>query len=105
MLVLVNLSAGSILFPIELPLFSFGQVTIVSSHIGFFLVLDVLFAILQVRCLSRCQGAVLDAIGDAILLILLAAIDFIYAGMTRIDLTRSRPGRVLGLSSGGTSQQ
>lgn len=95
-----------VLFPVELLLLALGQVTIVGSHIGLLLVLDVLFFIFQMRSLSRRQRAVLDAVRDAILLIRLAAIDFVDPGMTRIDLPRSRAGSVaiLGLSRGGANK-
>jgi hypothetical protein len=105
-LVFIDLLAGLILLLVELPLLGLGQVTVVGSHIGLFLVLGVLFAVFQVSSLSRRQGAVLLAVGDAVLLILLASIDFVDARMIRIDYSRSRAGRVavLGLSSGGANQ-
>jgi len=104
MLVFVDLLARTILFLVELFLFALGQVTVVGSHIRFFLVLDVLFFVLHTRSLSRRHGAVLDAVRDAVLLILLAGIDFVDARMTWIDLSRSRAGSVLGLSSGGANK-
>jgi len=105
MLILVDLPAGSVLLTVELVLLGLGEVPVVRSHISFLLVLDVLFAILQMRSLTGRERAVLYAVGDAILLIRLAAIDFVDAGMTRIDLTRPRAGRVaiLSLSSGGSN--
>jgi len=107
MLVFVDLLAGTVLLPIELPLLALGQMTIVGGHISFLLVLDVLFLSFHVRSLSRRHGAVLDAVGDAVLLILLAPIDFVDARMARIDLPRSRAGcvAILGLSSGGANEQ
>ena len=106
MLVFVDLLARTILFPVELSLLTLGQVTVVGGHIRFFLVLDMLFFILHTRGLSRRHGAVLHAIGDAVLLILLAGIHFVDARMTWIDLSRARAGcvAVLGLSSGGANK-
>ena len=106
MLVFIDLLARTVLFLVELFLLALGQVTVVSRHIGFLLVLDVLFTVFHARRLSRRHGSVLDSIRDAVLLILLAGIDFVDARMTRIDLPRSRAGSVavLGLSSGGANQ-
>jgi len=106
MLIFVDLLARAVLFLIQLLLFALGQVTIVGGHVGFFLVVNVLFFILDARSLSRRHGAVLHSIRDAILLILLAGIHFVDARMTRIHLPRSRAGRVaiLGLSSGGADK-
>jgi hypothetical protein len=106
MLVFVDLLAGAILFAVELSLFSLGEVTVVGSHIRFFLVLDVLFPVLHTRGLSRRHGAVPLAVGDAVLLILLACIHFVDARMAGINLPRSGAGCVvvLGLSSGGTKK-
>jgi hypothetical protein len=91
MLVFVNLLARTVLFPVELLLFGLGQMTIVGRHISLLLVLDVLFALFHARGLSRGHGSVLDAVRDAVLLILLAGVDFIDAGMTRIDLPGPAP--------------
>ncbi len=105
MLIFIDLLARAVLFPVELFLLAFGQMTIVSGHIGLLLVLDILFAIFQARSLARRKGTVLHAIRDPVLLVRLAAIDFVNARMTGIDLAWSRAGwvAVLGLSSGGTN--
>ena len=106
MLVFIDALAHMVLFLVELFLFTFGQVTIVGGHIRLFLVLDVLFAVFQTRSLPRRELAVLDPIRNAVLLICLAAIDFVDPGMSRIDLPWSRAGcvAVLGLSSGGADE-
>jgi hypothetical protein len=106
MFVFVDLLAGVVLLSVELALFALGQVTVVGGHIPLFLIVDVLFLPFHVRGLSRRHGAVLDAIGDAVLLILLAAVHFVDARMTGIDYAWSRAGcvAVLGLSSGGANQ-
>jgi len=104
-LVFVDLLAGLILFLVELLLLRLGQVTVVGSHISLLLVLGLLFAIFQVRRLSWRQGAVLLAVGDAVLLILLAGVDFVDARMIGIDHASSRTGGVvLSLSSGGADR-
>lgn len=106
MFIFVDSLAGAVLFPVELSLLAFGQVTIMSGHIGFLLVLDMLLPIFHARCLSRRHGTVLDTICDAVLLVRLPRIDFVDTRMTRVDLTRSRAGcvAVLGLSRGGANQ-
>ena len=106
MLVFVDLPAGLVLFLVKPPLLAFSQVTVVGSHVRFLLVLGPLLAIFQMRRLSRRQRPVLIAVGDAVLLILFAAIDFVNAGMTGIDHSRSRAGcvAVLSLSSGGANR-
>ena len=94
-----------VLFLVELLLLALGQVTIVGSHVSFFLVLDVLFLLFHVGGLARRHGAVLFAVRDAVLLILRALIDFVDARMARIDYSRSRAGCVvLGLSRGGAKR-
>src|SRR5271168_123732 len=102
MLVLIDALAGLVLFLVELLLVGLCEVTVVGGHISLLLVLDFLFFVFQARSLSRRQGSVLLAVGDAVLLILLAGIHFVDAGMIRIDYSRSRAGcvAVLGLSSG-----
>ena len=94
MLVLINLLTGFVLFFVELLLLAFGQVTIVSGHVGFFLVVNVLLAVFQMRSLPRRQGTILFTVGDTILLVLLAAIDLVDAGMTGINLSRTCAGCV-----------
>ena len=93
-----------VLLLVELPLFALGQVTIVGGHISFLLVLDVLLLPFHVRGLPRRHSAVLDAVGDAVLLILFASVNFVNARMARIVLPRSRAVAVLGLSRGGAEE-
>lgn len=106
MLIFIDLLARTVLFPVELFLLALGQMTVVSRHIGLLLVLDILFAIFQARSLAGRQRTVFHAIRDPVLLVRLAAINFVDARMTWINLARARAGRVavLGLSSGGTNQ-
>ena len=97
--VFVDLAAGFVLFLVELVLLGLGQVTVVGGHIGLFLVLSFCFAILQVGSLSRRELVVLDAVGDAVLLVLLAGVHFVDTRMIGIDYARARAGGVvLGLS-------
>ncbi len=71
-----------------------------SSHVSFFLILNVLFLVLDVRSLARSHGAVLHAVGDAVLLILLARVDFVDARMSRVVL----PGASLSNSGADRNQ-
>jgi hypothetical protein len=66
--------------------------TVVGGHISLLLVLDILFAILQARSLARRQRSVLHAIRNPVLLVRLAAIDFVDARMTGIGLAWSGNG-------------
>lgn len=106
-LVFVDLSAGFVLLFIQLPLLAFSQVPIVLGHIGLFLVFDVLFLTFDVRSLTRRHGAVLHAIRDAVLLVLLALVYFVDARMTGINYARACAASVavLGLSSGCADHQ
>lgn len=99
-LVSVDLTAGFVLFAVQLPLLALGQMTVVSGHVGLLLVLGFLFAIFQVRGLARGQLAAGNTIGDAVLLIGFAGVDFIDARMPGIDLSRTG----LWLRRGGANQ-
>ena len=106
MLVFVNALAHVVLFRVEADLLGLGQVTAVRGHVSLLLVLNVLFAFFQMRSLFWREFVVLDAIRDALLLIRLAAIDLVDAGMTGIDFPRTSAGclAVLGLSRGGANK-
>ncbi len=97
MFIFVNLPARFVLLFIELILLALGQVPVVGGHVGLLLILDVLFAILQMSSLSGCELVVLHAIRDAILLVLLASVNLVDARMTGIDSSRTC---TLGLSRG-----
>src|SRR5271165_1154341 len=99
-LIFVNLVALAIGFAVELALVLLGQVSVVLGHVRLFVVLQALFAALQVRGLSRRQLVVLHAIGDAVLLVLFPLVDLVDARMAGIDLARTGAGSVLRLSSG-----
>lgn len=89
MLVFVNLPAGVVLLFIKLSGLSFRQVAIVGGHVSFFLIVDALFLPFDMGSLAGSHRAILYSIGDAILLILLAGVNFVYARMSRIVLSRS----------------
>jgi len=81
-----------VLLSVELALFALGQVTVMGGHIPLLLIVDVLFLPFHVRGLSGRHGAILNAAGNAVLLILLAAVDFVDARMTGIGLAWSGNG-------------
>jgi hypothetical protein len=103
--VFIYLPAGMVLLSVELALLALGQVTVVGGHIPLLLIVDVLFLTFHVRGLSGRHSAILLAVGNAVLLILFAAVDFVDARMTGINYARPRAGcvAVLGLSSGGAN--
>jgi len=103
-LVLVDALADAILLAINPILFCFGEVTVVRRHVFLLTVLHVGFAFLQIAGLFRAQGAVLDTVGDAILLPGFATVHLVHPGMARVDDTRSGA-RGCGLGNGGTGEQ
>ena len=104
MLVLVDALADSILLPINPILLRLGEMTVVRRHVLFLTVLHAGFAVLQIAGLFRAQGAVLDATGDAILLVRFATVYLIDAGMARIDYARSSARGCCGLGNRGTGE-
>lgn len=100
MLIFVDALAHAVLPLVEMFLLGLGQVTIVSGHIFLFLMLNALFALLQMCSLFWRELAIFDAVGDALLLIRFAAVNFVHARMTRIDLSRTS----LRLSRGGANK-
>jgi len=100
MLIFVDALAHAVLALVETFLLSLGQVTIVSGHVFLFLMLNALFALFQMRSLFWRELATLGAIRDALLLIRFAAVNFVHARMTRIDLSRT----CLRLSRGGANK-
>lgn len=84
--VFIDLAAGAILFPVELVLLGLSQVAIVCGHVSLFLVLDMLFLSLDVSSLPRRHRTVLHSIGNAVLLVLLAGVDFVDPRMARVVL-------------------
>ena len=104
MLVLIDTLADSILLAIDPILFRLGEMTVVRRHVFFLAVFHAGFAVLQITGLFRAQGAVLDAVGDAILLVGFAAVYLIDAGMAGIDYTRSSARGCCGLGNRGTGE-
>jgi len=90
--VLVNAPADPVLLPVDASLFRFGEMAIVLGHIFLLAVLDRSLTVFQIGRLLRVQSSVLQTIGDAILLILLALIHFVHARMARIDNARACAG-------------
>src|SRR4029077_13636673 len=84
-LVLVDALAHVIRFAIELALVFFGQMAVVLRHVFLFVILQTLFAVLQATGFPGSELATLNAVADAVLLVLFALIHLIDAGMTRID--------------------
>ena len=68
-LILIDALANAVLLPVNPILFRLGEVAIVRGHIFLLTVLHVGFSFLQIGGLLRSQGAVLNAVGDAILLL------------------------------------
>jgi hypothetical protein len=64
--------------------------------------LQIGFPVLQASRLARFQGAVLHAIGDALLLAAFASVNLVDPWMSRIDY--ARPGACVLLRGGGTGQ-
>jgi hypothetical protein len=84
-LVPMDAAADVILSPVQPTLFRFGEVAVVRRHIFLFGCFQAGFPLLQAAGFLRAQGAVLDAIGDAILLPGFAAVYLIHARMAGID--------------------
>jgi hypothetical protein len=99
-LVFVDGLADAILLPVQAILLGLGEMAIVLSHVCFLAILKIVLALFDIGRLLRVQGAILQAVSDAILLVLLALIDFIDARMTGIDNSRAGA-RSVGLSGGG----
>src|SRR6516164_7596388 len=90
-------------FTVQLTLILLGQVSAIGRHVFLLVVLQTLFTTLQARGLSRRQLAVLDPVGNAILLILFALIDLVHARMSRIGYARSGARGVAVIRGGGLS--
>ena len=88
-LVFVDGLADAVLALVEMILLSLGQMSAMLGHVALLLVLNALFALFQMRGLSRRQLAVLYAVRDALLLVGFAAIDLVHARMAGIDLPRT----------------
>ena len=89
MLVPVDAPADVILALVQVLLLRLGQVSVVRRHVFLFRLLQAGFAVLQMAGFARAQGAVLDAVRDAILLPGFATVHLIHPGMARVDDARS----------------
>ena len=85
--VLVNALAHMVRFPVELALVFLGEVPIVGGHVFLLVILQALFAFLKMRGLTGRQLSILDAVGNAVLLVCLAPIYLVH----RVD-GRDPPG-------------
>ena len=83
-------AADSVLPTVQIPLLLLGEMAIVLRHVGLFPVLQTGFPVFQVSGLPWSQGAILHAIGDALLLALFPPVDLVHPRMSRIDHARSR---------------
>ena len=77
--------ADAVLLAIDSALLALGQMAVVLCHVFLFAILHTCFALFKIGRLLRSQFAALDAIGDALLLILFALVDFVDARMAGID--------------------
>ena len=83
-LVFVNLPALAVGFAIQLALVLFGEMPVVRCHVFLLVVHEALLALFQPCSLPRRELIVLDAICNAILLILFALVDLVHARMIGI---------------------
>src|SRR4029077_6785645 len=102
--VFVDAAADAILLAIDPLLFGLSQVTVVRGHVFLLTVLHAGLALLQIAGLFRAQGAIVDAVGDAILLASFAAVYLINPGVARIDNARSSARGGCGLGNGGAGK-
>jgi len=89
-LVLVDALADPVLLTIDPFLLGPGQMAVVLRHVFLFTVLHAGLALLEVSSLLRVQLPALDAVANALLLILFAAVHLIDARMTGIHDARPR---------------
>src|SRR5262245_41308953 len=105
-LVFRDAAADAILAVIQLGLLRLGQMAIVFRHVTLFLPLNAGFALLQMGSFLGAQRAVVDPVGNALLLVSLAAVYLIHPRMAGIYLPRSGArGCGCGLSSGRARQK
>ncbi len=104
MLILVDALTDAILLTINPVLFSFGQMSVVRCHVSLLTVLDAGFAVFQIAGLLRAQRTILDAVGNATLLVGFAAIYLIDPRMAGIDDARSGTRGGCGLGNGGADE-
>ncbi|SPE44193.1 exported hypothetical protein [Candidatus Sulfotelmatobacter sp. SbA7] len=99
-LVFVDLAALLVLLAVQLVLLLLGQMPAMGGHVSRFLILDALLVLFQTRGLSGGHIAILDAIGNAVLLVGLTLVDLVHPRVAGIILSRTRTAlgvrRVLG---------
>src|ERR1019366_1535758 len=90
----VDLRALFVLFLVEIGLFAVGQMAVMGRRVLLLLVRDVLLLALQLGRLFGRQFAILNSVGDAVLLFLLAVIHLVDARMGWVALDRASAMRV-----------
>ena len=104
MLILIDALADAILLTIDPVLFRFGQMSVVRCHVFLLAVLHAGFAVFQIAGLLRAQRTILDAVGNAILLVGLATVYLIDPRMAGVDNARSGTRGGCGLGNGGAGE-
>jgi len=85
MLVFVDLPARAVLFAVDLLLLGFGQMSsAILRDVGLLLVLNPCVSLFYLSSLRRSHRAILEAVGDAILLALLTPVSLIDARMALV---------------------
>src|SRR6185295_13577290 len=82
-LLVVDFLADPVLLAIDLGLFLVGQIPAIRFPVLTDFLVDLGLIVLDARCLARCQRAVLDALGDAFLLVFLALLDLAFFFVSR----------------------
>jgi len=100
-LILIDALADAILLTIDPVLFRFGQMSVVRCHVSLLAVLHAGFAVFQIAGLLRAQRTILDAVGNAILLVGFATVYLIDPRMAGINDARSGARGGCGLGNGG----
>jgi len=88
-LVVVDLFAHFVLRALEVLFFLRREVATVLGFVLGFALLDLVFTVFQVRSLTGTQLSVLDSVGNAILLVLLASVDVVLPAMASFMAARA----------------
>jgi hypothetical protein len=102
-LVFIDLLAHLVLRALEVLLFLLREVAAMFGLVLRFALLDLVLTIFQMRSLARAQFAVLDSVGDAVLLVLLTIVNVVFPIVPCLLAARSRVlrGRACRGSGGG----
>lgn len=85
MLVFVNGLADAVLLTIDASLLGFGEMPVVRRHVFLLAVLHIRLSLFEVGGLLCAELSTLNAIGNALLLVLFALVNFIHTWVARID--------------------